>query len=237
MIRCDVLVDEYALFDEDKNDTANILALGDEGGTSNTSGLTLDVNDSTQSLTPKFRSLQDLYDCTEQVSLQDDVFYFAFFIGEDLVCFNEACREEKWKRAMEEEIKAIEKNQTWELTKLSSHKKPISVKWLYKTKINHDGSINKHKARLVVKGYREKEGEVYTEVFAPIFRLDTIRFLVSLDAQNNWNPLQMTVKFAFLNGSLQKEVYVEQPPSFVKEEEENKVYKLKETLYGLKQSL
>ena len=64
-----------------------------------------------------------------------------------------------WKEAMKDEIKSIEENQTWELTELPPHKKSIGVKWVYKTKMNPDGTINKHKARLVTKGYKQKEGE------------------------------------------------------------------------------
>ena len=66
------------------------------------------------------------------------------------------------------------------------------------------------------KGYKQKEGEDYTEVFVPIFRLDTIRLIISLAVQNNWEIFQMDVKSAFLNGVLQEEVYLEQPPGYVK---------------------
>ncbi|KAM1857746.1 hypothetical protein ACFX14_007819 [Malus domestica] len=117
---------------------------------------------------------------------------------------------------MDEEIKAIEKNGTWELTNLPAHKNHISVKWVYKTKKNADGSINKYKARLVAKGYKQKEGEDYTEIFSPVSRLDTIQLIISLAAQNNWEIFQMDVKSEFLNGVLQEEVYLEQPPRYVK---------------------
>jgi len=107
---------------------------------------------------------------------------------------------------------------------------------VFKTKLNLNGYINKHKARLVAKGYRQKEGEDFTEVYAPVSRLETVRLIISLAAQNNWKLFQMDVKSAFLNGVLNEEVYVDQPPGFVKKGEENKVYKLKKALYGLKQS-
>ncbi|XP_073121665.1 uncharacterized protein [Henckelia pumila] len=104
------------------------------------------------------------------------------------------------------------------------------------TKTNQDGSVNKYKARLVAKGYKQKEGEDFNEVFDPLSRLDTIRLIISLAAQNGWKLFQMDVKLAFWNGYLQEEIYLEQPLGFVRKCEEDKVYKLKKTLYGLKQS-
>ena len=86
----------------------------------------------------------------------------------------------------------------------------IGVKWVYRTKLNADGSINKHKARLVVKGYAQVFGVDYLETFAPIAWLDTIRLLLVVAAQKNWKVYQLDIKSAFLNGFLQEEIYVEQ---------------------------
>ena len=110
------------------------------------------------------------------------------------------------------------------------------MKWVYKTKMNPDGSIKKYKKRPIVKGYKQKEGEDYTEIFAHVSRLDTIHSIISLAAQNNWKVFQMDVKSAFLNGVLNEEVYLEQPPGYVKRGEKKKVFKLRKALYGLKQS-
>nr|KYP75090.1 Retrovirus-related Pol polyprotein from transposon TNT 1-94 [Cajanus cajan] len=110
------------------------------------------------------------------------------------------------------------------------------LKWVYRTKLNADGSINKHKARLVVKGYAQIFGVDYSDTFAPVARLETIRLLLAIAAQKNWKVYQLDVKSAFLNGFLQEEIYVEQPQGFVKEGEEDKVYLLKKALYGLKQA-
>ncbi|GAA0186910.1 hypothetical protein LIER_34198 [Lithospermum erythrorhizon] len=98
----------------------------------------------------KTRCLRDIYDETEEVDTTDSV-YFAFFAGEDPITYEDASSDEKWVHAMNEEIKSIEKNYTWELTSLPSHKSAVGVKWVFKTKTNLDGSINKHKARLVAK--------------------------------------------------------------------------------------
>ena len=97
--------------------------------------------------------------------------------------FEEASKQEVWIKAMEEEIKMIEKNETWELVDIPKGKEVIGVKWVYKTKLNSKGSIEKHKARLVAKGYSQKFGVDYNETFAPVARLDTIRALIALAAQ------------------------------------------------------
>ena len=78
----------------------------------------------------------------------------------------------------------------------------IGVKWVYRTKLNADGSVNKHKARLVVKGYAQIFGVDYSDTFAPVARLDTIRLLLAIVAQKGWKVYQLDVKSAFLNGDL-----------------------------------
>ena len=124
----------------------------------------------------------------------------------------------------------------WKLVDRPQHKQPIGVKWVYRTKLNPDGSINKYKARLVVKGYAQMFGVDFLETFAPVARLDTIRMLLSLIAHKRWKVYHLDVKSAFLNDYLQEEIYVEQPEGFQIKGEEQKVYKLKKTLYGLKQT-
>ncbi|KAK4405981.1 Retrovirus-related Pol polyprotein from transposon RE2 [Sesamum angolense] len=137
---------------------------------------------------------------------------------------------------MEEEIKMIEKNNTWELADRPKDKEVIGVKWIYKTKLIADGSIQKHKARLVAKGYSQLPGIDYTETFAPVARLDTIRALIAIAANKKWKIYQMDVKSAFLNGYIDEEIYVEQPKGFIVKGSEEKVLRLKKALYGLKQA-
>jgi hypothetical protein len=120
----------------------------------------------------------------------------------------------EWIEAIKKELRMIEKNDTWVLMDKSSHKKAIEVKWVYRTKQNADSSINKYKVRLVVKGYAQVFGVDFLETFAPVARLDTIRLLLALYAQKNWKVYQLDVKFAFLNGYLQEEIYIEQTRGF-----------------------
>ncbi|CAA7024669.1 unnamed protein product [Microthlaspi erraticum] len=122
------------------------------------------------------------------------------------------------------------------LTVLPNGAKKIGVKWVYKTKLNEKGEVDKYKARLVAKGYAQQQGIDYNEVFAPVARWDTIRMLIALAAQEGWCIYQLDVKSAFLHGELSEDVYEEQPQGYIKRGEENKVYKLKKALYGLKQA-
>ncbi|KAL4038580.1 hypothetical protein IC575_002202 [Cucumis melo] len=125
--------------------------------------------------------------------------------------YAEAKKDQRWIAAMEEELSMIEKNKTWILVDIPQDRKVIGVKWVFRTKLNADGSINKHKARLVVKGYAQIFGVDYSDTFAPVARMDTIRLLFAIAAQKGWKLYQLDVKSAFLNGVLQEEIYVEQP--------------------------
>ncbi|KAK8913818.1 hypothetical protein KSP39_PZI024059 [Platanthera zijinensis] len=189
------------------------------------------------SVTPerKTKSLQEIYDRSQNV-LNDEWADFALFVDADPVEFVEAVQNEKWRKAMDQEIQSILKNDTWELSELPKGHNSIGVKWIYKTKLNERGEVEKNKARLVVKGYKQKYGYDYNEVFAPVIRLETIRLVLALAAQHDWEVHQMDVKSAFLNGVLNEEVYIDQPPGYVKKGDENKVCRLKRALYGLKQA-
>ena len=140
--------------------------------------------------------------------------------------FQEAVKDESWMKAMKDELNMIEKNDTWELVDRSMDKPVIGVQWVFKTKLNLDGSVQKKKARLVAKGYSQKPGVDYNETFALVARLDTIRTLIALAAQKGWQLYQLDVKSAFLNGILEEEVYVDQPEGFVVKGCESKVYRL-----------
>ncbi|KAL0378046.1 UNVERIFIED_CONTAM: Retrovirus-related Pol polyprotein from transposon TNT 1-94 [Sesamum radiatum] len=171
-----------------------------------------------------------------RTKLLSDIYETCNFVMMEPESFEAAAKHEVWVQAMKEEIKMIEKNDTWELAERPKDKEVIGVKWIYKTKLNADGSIQKHKARLVAKGYSQLPGIDYTETFAPVARLDTIRALVAIAANKKWKIYQMDVKSAFLNGYIDEEIYVEQPQGFVAKGCEEKVLRLKKALYGLKQA-
>ncbi|GAU51473.1 hypothetical protein TSUD_95880 [Trifolium subterraneum] len=148
---------------------------------------------------------------------------------------NQAMNYSNWLEAMKEEIHAIEKNKTWYLVD-KTDKKAIDVKWIYKLKLRPNGEIAKCKARLVARGFLQKAGIDFNEVYAPVARLETIRIVVAIAAYNGWKMHQLDVKSAFLNGPLEEEVYVKQPPGFEVKGQEQKVYRLRKALYGLKQA-
>jgi len=135
---------------------------------------------------------------------------------------------------MNEEIDAIKINQTWDLVDVPANKTNIGVKWVYKTKLNEKVEIEKHKSWLVAKGFAQHYGIDYEETFALVARMDTIRVVLTIAAQNKRLVYQMDVNSAFLNGILEEEVYVDHPPGYVVQGQEHKVYKLKKALYGLK---
>ncbi|KAI3713826.1 hypothetical protein L1987_72412 [Smallanthus sonchifolius] len=178
-----------------------------------------------------------LKDYNSGEELSDDEAVFAMISSlEDPVSFEEAVKETKWVKAMESEIQSIMKNNTWELVDPPKGTKPIGVKWLFKTKRNERGEVDKYKARLVVKGYAQRKGIDYDEIYAPVARWDTVRSIVAIAAQRGWNIYQLDVKCAFLNGELKETVFIDQPQGFVKGGEEHKVCKLNKALYGLKQA-
>ena len=110
------------------------------------------------------------------------------------------------------------------------------MKCVYKTKCNAEGKIDRHKARLVVKGYKQQYGRDYDETYALVARMEIVHVVIAIAAQHKWKVYQMDVKSTFLNGVLKEEVYVEQPLSYEVVGEKNKVYRLKRSLYGLKQA-
>lgn len=136
-----------------------------------------------------------------------------------------------WRNACEDEIRSIEKNNTWTLVDLPSDCKAIGLKWIFKVKRNSDGSINKYKARLVAKGYIQKHGIDFDEVFAPVARIETVRLIIGMAASYAWELHHLDVKTAFLYGDLKEYVYVSQPEGFIVKGKESKVYKLKKALY------
>ncbi|GKB92075.1 ribonuclease H-like domain, reverse transcriptase, RNA-dependent DNA polymerase [Tanacetum coccineum] len=173
-----------------------------------------------------YRTLNDIYENTEELLLVKD----------EPKNYKEASNDQKWIEAMKVELDSINRNNTWVLTTLPTGHKAIGLKWVFKTKKDANGNIIKHKARLVAKGYIQEHGIDFEEVFAPVARMETIRLLLAIAANNKWEVHHLDVKSAFLHGELKEEVYVTQPEGFTKKGNDGKVYRLIKALYGLRQA-
>ncbi|XP_056849759.1 retrovirus-related Pol polyprotein from transposon RE2 isoform X2 [Raphanus sativus] len=149
--------------------------------------------------------------------------------------FQEAVRDPRFNGAMKTEITALEDNHTWDVTTLPPGKKAIGCGWIYTNKYNADGTVERPKARLVARGNRQKAGLDYKDTFAPVAKMNTVRFLLKLSAAHRWEIHQMDVHNAFLHGDLEEEIYMQLPPGF-KTDDPTKVCQLRKSLYGLKQA-
>ena len=153
--------------------------------------------------------------------------------------FDEAMKGDEsvqWKDAADKEIKSLLKNETWELTDLPNGKATVGCRWVMKRKRDKCGHVNRYKARLVAQGYTQKEGVDYREVFSPVVRYASIRVLLAIANQYDLEVHQMDVMSAYLNGILDEEIYMKQPPGYVDARFPHKVCRLRKSLYGLKQS-
>lgn len=165
--------------------------------------------------------------------------------------FFQAINYPSWVEAMNSELIALEKNNTWTITTLPPRRKAIDSKWLYKVKLNPDGSVDRLKARLVILGCKQRQGLDYRETFAPMAKMTTVRTLLAVADMKGWKTCQMDVSNAFLHGDLCEDVYMKLPLGYttpgqpiVCPERENvyhksdatKVCKLNKSLYGLKQA-
>lgn len=141
-----------------------------------------------------------------------------------------------WLKAMQEEIKALIQNRTWDLVPRPPTTNIVGSKWVFKTKLKEDGTIDRYKARLVARGFSQIPGLDFGETFSPVIKHTTIRMIFSVAVTLGWKMRQLDVKNAFLHGFLKEEVFMEQPPGFINEDLPNHVCKLNRSLYGLKQA-
>ncbi|KAL0324752.1 UNVERIFIED_CONTAM: Retrovirus-related Pol polyprotein from transposon RE1 [Sesamum calycinum] len=169
-----------------------------KGGISNTNS----KSSSPESPLPKMRSLSEIYyTCRFMVSKPEN--------------YEEAAKEEVWRNAMKEELRMIENNYTWGLVDKPKYREFISLNWIYKIKLNQEGKVQKYKARVVARELSQKLGIDFFETFSPVVRTKTIRTIIALANQHKWQIFQLDVKYAFLNGKLDEETYVEQPQGFL----------------------
>lgn len=149
--------------------------------------------------------------------------------------YKEGVNDPRFNGAMKTEVTALEANHTWDITVLPPGKKAIGCGWIYTNEYNAYGTLERPKARLVVRGNRQKEGLDYKETFAHVAKMNTVRFLLKVAAAKRWEIHQMDVHNAFLHGDLREEIYMELPPGF-KTNDPSMVCRLRKSLYGLKQS-
>nr|GEV74878.1 retrovirus-related Pol polyprotein from transposon TNT 1-94 [Tanacetum cinerariifolium] len=164
-------------------------------------------------------------------------YYDAFLTSVEPKTYKDALTQSCWIEAMQEDLNEFECLEVWELVSRPDKVMVITLKWIYKVKLDELGCILKNKAHLVACGYRQEKGIDFEDTFAPVARLEAIRIFLAYAAHKNMVIYQMDVKTAFLNCNLREEVYVSQPNVFVDPDNPNHVYKLKKALYGLKQAL
>ena len=179
-------------------------------------------------------------------ALPDDYIVFLqeheFDIGaveDDPINFRQALESSKyqeWIDAMNEEIKSMKDNDVWDLVPLPEGVKPIGCKWIFKTKRDSKGDVERYKAHLVAKGYTQKEGIDCKETFSPVSSKDSFRTIMELVAHFHLDLHQMDVKTTFLNGDIDETIYMVQPENFVSRDTKRMVCKLKKSIYGLKQA-
>ena len=149
---------------------------------------------------------------------------------------SQALKDPHWTQAMDQKIAALHCNHTWDLVAKPSDVNIIGCKWVYKLKHKPNGSINRHKARLVAKGYYHQTlGLDYYETFSLVVKAATIHIILTIALSSKWEVRQLDVHNAFLNGELEEQVYMSQYPSYVDTKFPTKVYRLRKSLYGLKQ--
>ncbi|GKB15276.1 retrovirus-related pol polyprotein from transposon TNT 1-94 [Tanacetum coccineum] len=183
------------------------------------------------------------YDPSKPVSIRRQLsidalwcYFHAFLAKAEPKNYKESIEESCWIKAMQAEIHENKRLEVWELVPRPNRAMIISLKWIFKVKLDEYGDVLKNKARLVAKGYRQEEGIKFEESFASVARIEAIRIFLAYVAHKNMVVFQMDVKMAFLNEILREEVYVIQPEGFVNQDHLNHVFRLKKALYGLRQA-
>jgi len=150
--------------------------------------------------------------------------------------FLSALADPNWRAAMEEEHSALLQNHTWDLVPRPPRANVVTGKWIFKHKFQSDGSLERYKARWVLRGFTQWPGVDFDETFSPMVKLATIHTMLSLSLSRTWPIHQLDVKNAFLHGNLSNIVYCQQPSGFEDPAHPDFVYLLKKSLYGLKRA-
>lgn len=177
----------------------------------------------------------DNYISSSRFSDNYQAYILAITSGNEPRNYNEAMLDDHWKGAVSDEIGSLENLGTWTVEDLPPGKKALGCKWVFRLKYKSDGTLERHKARLVVLGNNQTEGLDYTETFAPVAKMVTVRAFLQQVVSLDWEVHQMDVHNAFLHGDLDEEVYMQFPPRF-RTGDKTKVCRLRKSLYGLKQA-
>ncbi|XP_019173195.1 PREDICTED: uncharacterized protein LOC109168598 [Ipomoea nil] len=160
----------------------------------------------------------------------------AIVTADEPTCYSQAVAFPEWRAAMDLEFNALLQNDTWRLVPCRPGQNIVGCKWVFRVKRMADGSVERHKARLVVKGFNQVVGEDFFDTFSPVVKPTTVYLLLALAVSRGWTIRQLDVHNAFLNGHLAKTVYMRQPPGYVDEQFPTHVCILQRSLYGLKQA-
>lgn len=139
----------------------------------------------------------------------------------------------EWIRAIKEELNDLDRLKTWEVVETQTDKNCIDSKWVFKIKRDANGRVARYKARLVARGFSQKEGVDYTQTYAPVARFGIVRLLLSISVIFKWVTRHIDIKSAYLNGCLEEDLYMKLPT--LHKNEEPKIVKLLRPIYGLKQ--
>jgi hypothetical protein len=150
--------------------------------------------------------------------------------------YRQALKDPNWHNAMLDEFNALLRNDTWSLVPCPAGANVVTGKWIFRHKLNADGSLARYKARWVVRGFTQQARVDYGETFSPVVKPATIRVVLALATSQNWPINQLDVQNAFLHGNLHETVYSQQPSGFVDPQMPNHVCHLHKSLYGLKQA-
>jgi hypothetical protein len=192
-----------------------------------------------RSLKKKFQRYHKIKMYNNKINRYSPSLYYLLLIDSgEPKCYEEEMQvdiKKKWEQGMKEEMDSLVNNQTWDLVQLPAGKRALQNKWVYKLK-EEDGGKKWYKARLVVKGFAQKKGIDFDEIFSPVVKMTSIRTILSLVVVEYLHLEQLDVKTTFLHGDLEEEIYMQQPQGYEVKGKENLVCRLKKTFYGIKQA-
>lgn len=148
----------------------------------------------------------------------------------------QALKDEKWRHSCGDEINAMTRTGTWDLVPAEQAQNVVGCRWVFRIKRLPDGSVERYKSRLVAKGFHQRPGVDFEETYSPVIKHATIRLVLDVAVKKNWDLCQLDVNNAFLQGTLNEEVYLTQPPGFIDKDHPDYVCRLKKAIYGLKQA-